>query len=165
MSEQPDKETLLKWAQAQLDANRLQQDANNIERRKQAISLQVIEAAQHLAQEVRLFLHEIRLSREAQQKQAVWQDRVFEDLANRIERLERNQVLMLTENNPQKRTAASQDLEQELGVRKELKKRYGNLNKLERQAAEYGELDVPLKLSNSIEAERERIAELEEKLT
>lgn len=164
MSEQPDKETLLQWAQAQLDANRLQQDANTIERRKQAIALQVIEAAQHLGQEVRLLLHELRLTREAQQKQAIWQDKVFEDIANRIERLERNQVLMLTENNPQKRAAASDELEHELALRKELKRRYRNLNKLQEQAAEYGSLDVPLKLANSIEAERERIAELEEKL-
>lgn len=165
MSEQPDKETLLQWAQAQLDANRLQQDANNIERRRQSIALQVIESAQHLAQEVRLFLHELRQAREAQVKQAIWQDRVFEDIANRIERLERNQVLMLTENNPQKRTEASQGLERELATRQELKKRYRNLSKLQEQAAEYGNVDTPLKLMNAIEAEQERIAELEEKLS
>lgn len=164
MNETPDKETLLLWAQAQLDANRLQQDANTIERRRESIALQVIEAAQHLSQEVRLLMHEIRQWRESLAKQAAWQDRVFEDIANRIERLERNQVLMLTEHSPQKQQDAAAELEAELPIRRELQRRSRNLSKLEEQAANYGSLDVPLKLQNSIEAEKERIAELEEKL-
>lgn len=49
-------------------------------------------------------------------------------------------------------------------LKSQLIRRYNNLNELEEQAANYGAVAVPLELKNQIKAEREAIAELEEKL-
>lgn len=49
-------------------------------------------------------------------------------------------------------------------LKSQLIRRYNNLNELEEQAANYGAAVVPLELKNQIKAEREAIAELEEKL-
>ena len=163
----PDKETLLKWAEAQLDANRIEQSRLNIERRKEQMSLEAIASTEHLKQEVRLLLFEARKMLDYLQKHALKDDAIqdiFEAMADRIERLERNQVLMLTENNPQKRQAASDTLEEELTIRNELKRRRRNLAKLEQRAAGYGALQVPLELQNQIEAEQEKISGLEARL-
>ncbi|MCL4301592.1 MAG: DUF2513 domain-containing protein [Anaerolineae bacterium] len=49
-------------------------------------------------------------------------------------------------------------------LKSQLIRRYNNLNELEEQAANYGAAVVPLELKNQIKAEKEAIAELEEKL-
>lgn len=49
-------------------------------------------------------------------------------------------------------------------LKSQLIRRYNNLNELEEQAANYGAAAVSLELKNLIQAEKEAIAELEEKL-
>lgn len=49
-------------------------------------------------------------------------------------------------------------------LKSQLIRRYNNLNELEEQSANYGAVAVPLELKNQIKAEKEAIAELEEKL-
>lgn len=49
-------------------------------------------------------------------------------------------------------------------LKSQLIRRYNNLNELEEQTANYGAVAVPLELKNQIKAEKEAIAELEEKL-
>jgi hypothetical protein len=73
-------------------------------------------------------------------------------------------VLLLTENNPQKVEQARAELEIELAIKQELRKRQRNLNKLKNRAAEYGAIDVPLPLANQIEAEQEAIERLKSEL-
>jgi len=89
---------------------------------------------------------------------------LFSSVSERIERIERNQVLLLTENNPQKVEQARAELEIELAIKQELRKRQRNLNKLKNKAAEYGTIDVPLDLENKIEAEQEAIERLKSEL-
>jgi len=156
-------ENLLAWAQAQLDRNRLLQDANTLERRRQGIQFQVIEAAASLTQEVRLLIGELRRKQDSQDKQWLWLDKVIEDLANRMDRQERNMALLLTEGNRDDKLDAAQVLENERSIRTQLKKHYKNLNKLNEQAAEHG-TDIPLNLLNKIEAEQAVIAGLEDRL-
>ena len=158
---------LLQVARAQEDANRIEQSKLNIERRKETATLEILSSSQHLSQDVRQLIVEVRQLLDYFRSYALKEDAIrdmFESIAERIERLERNEILLLTENNPQKRVEAAQELEQELATKGQLKRRLRNLNKLLEQAAEYGELDVPLKVRNAIEAEQEKIAELESKL-
>ena len=130
-------------------------------------ALEILSSSQHLAQDVRQLIYEVRQLLDYFRAYALKEDAIrdmFESIAERLERLERNEILLLTENNPEKRTRAAEELEQELASKRELKRRYRNLNKLQEQAAGYGELDVPLKVRNAMEAEQEKIAELESKL-
>ena len=156
-------DNLLAWAQAQLDRNRLLQDANTLERRRQGIQFQVIEAAASLTQEVRLLIGELRRRQDSQDKQWLWLDKVIEDLANRMDRQEHNTMLLLTEGNKEDKLDAAQVLENERSIRTQLKRHYKNLNKLKEQEAEHGG-DVPLNLLNKIEAEQAAIAQLEDQL-
>lgn len=158
-----DNEALLSLARAQVDANRLKQDELNLERRRQAIPLQVIEAAASLSQEIRFFLPEVKKDRETFYKNIIWLDKVYEDLSNRLERLEHLVGLLLVEGNSDRKREAGQELEQEASIRRQISKRRRNLNKLKEQAAEHGS-DVPLGLQNQIEAEEAEITRLEKEL-
>jgi len=139
------------------------QDANTLERRRQGIQFQVIEAAASLTQETRLLLGELRNAQELQAKQWLWLDKVIEDLANRMDRQERNTALLLTEGHKEDKLDAATELENEASIRTQLKRHYRNLNKLNERAAEYGG-DVPLNILNKIEAEQEAINRLEDQL-
>jgi hypothetical protein len=158
---------LLKMARAQEDANRIEQSKLNVERRKETATLEILSSSQHLSQDVRQLIFEVRQLLDYFRAYALKEDAIrdmFESIAERMERMERNDILLLTENNPQKRVEAAEELEQELTIKRQLKRRQRNLNKLLEQAAEYGELDVPLKVRNAIEAEQEKIADLESQL-
>lgn len=48
--------------------------------------------------------------------------------------------------------------------RSQLQRRYRNLQKLKEQLALYGSLEAPLRLLNQIEAEEQKIAEIEARL-
>lgn len=158
-----DNAALLELAKAQVDANRLKQDELNLERRRQAIPLQIIEAAATLSQDFRQLMTEVRQDRKTYKGQFEWIDKIYEDLADRMDRLEHLIGLILIEGSKQEKKDAQQVLDNENSIRRQLKKRYRNLNKLDEQAAGYG-MDIPIQLLNAIEEEKAAIVDLEEKL-
>lgn len=155
---------ILAAAEAQREATRQKQAELNLQSRQQMIALEQIAGTEHLSQDVRQFIKDVGDFLEYLKRQAIWQDRIFEDIANRIDRLESNMLLLLTEHSQQKIETARQELEQEKPTRAELSKRRRNLAKLKQQAANYGAIDVPLVLQNKIEAEELAIEELNQNL-
>lgn len=93
---------------------------------------------------------------EWQKEDARWKERVDEIL-----------LLILTGKGNGNRSRV-EELKQELhreNNQRLLTQEYENLAELEGQAAQYGQMDTPLKLINAIKKSKGRIAELEEKLT
>ena len=158
-----DNTALLELARAQFDANRLKQDELNLERRRQAIPLQLIETAANLLQELRQLMLELKNNREDYRSHSEWVDNIVEDIVNRLERQEYNMTLLLRQGNSDDRLKAAQELEDESSIRAQLKKRHRNLNKLKEREAEYGG-EAPISLINQIEIEENAIKELEQKL-
>lgn len=160
-------ERLSALAKAQEDANRLKQSELNILRRKEQEALNQIEETVKQRHEVQRLINELdtladEISAYTSGQQLIVQE--VRQLKSEIEGLQSNMVLLLTERNPIKVTQAIDELENNLTLKKQLRQHRRNLAQLNEQAAKYGSLDVPLKLQNSIEAEQEKIAELEEKL-
>lgn len=159
-----------KYAKALEEKNRIEQSRLNIDKRKEQLQLDVIASSEHLKQEVRLVISEIREFVCKQIQRDEWQDKMIEELLARIEnieerldRLDHNQIILLA-HNPEKREQARRELEEETQLRSLLKKHIQNLNKLKEQAANYGATNTPLELSNRIEAEEIKVAELQERL-
>lgn len=160
-------EKLSALAQAKEDANRLKQSELNILRRREQIALDDIDQTTKLRYEVKRFIIELKKLADEIVASSLGQKLVLlevRQLKSEMEQLQSNMVLLLTERNPVKITQAIDELDNILTIKKQLKQRRKNLAQLEEQAAKYGSLDVPLKLQNSIEAEQEKIVELEEKL-
>lgn len=161
-------EKLSALAKAQEDANRLKQSELNILRRKEQEALNQIEETVKLRHEVQRLINELDILAEQITGYISGQQLVVQEirqLKREMENLQSNMVLLLTEHNPIKTRQAIDELDNSLTIKKQLRQLYKNLAKLEQQAGKYGSLDVPLKLQNSIEAEQEKIAELEEKLS
>ena len=160
-------ERLSALATAQLDANRLKQSELNILRRKEQEALSQTEETTKLRHEVQRLINEldtladeIAASILAEKLMA----REVGQVKSQMERLESNMVLLLTERNPVKITQAIDQLENSLTLKKQLRQHKKNLEHFQEQAAGYGSLDVPLKLTNQIEAELEKIASIKEQL-
>ncbi|GIK42430.1 MAG: hypothetical protein BroJett011_62630 [Chloroflexota bacterium] len=153
--------------QAQLDANRLKQSELNIKRRQEAAALETISSTEALKQDVRQLIVETRQLLDYLRQSALKDDALqdwFEQLAHRVERLESGMMLVLMGKleSSQVRAAATRIVD-ETGRehRQRLKSQYlRNLAVLEEQAAQYGAGNVPLDLQNQIDAEHERILEL-----
>ena len=87
------------------------------------------------------------------------------ELRQWLERTDDILLILLTEKSPQKVIETRDDLQDIIDLRQEnrkklIKKRIKNLDKLKEQAAEHGSIDVPLSLSNRIEAEQEELNRL-----
>jgi hypothetical protein len=160
-------ETLTAIARAQEDANRLKQSELNLKRRQETAILEQIASTQHLQQDIRELIRENRQLLDYFRNHALKDDAaqdIYENISERMERLERNLLLIFTQNNPKRSQEAQAELEIELAIKTELRKRQRNLNKLQNRAAEYGAIDVPLELQNRIEAEMEAIEKLKGEL-
>lgn len=160
-------ERLSALAQAQLEANKLKQSEINILRRREQIALDDIDETTKLRHEVQR--HIIELDKLANEIAAslLAQKLVgmeIRQLKAEMEQLQGNMVLLLTERNPVKITQAIDELDTILTLKKQLKQHKRNLAQFQEQSAKYGQLDIPVKLINSIEAEQDKIAELEDKL-
>lgn len=160
-------EKLSALATAQLDANRLKQSELNILRRKEQEALNQTEETTKLRYEVQRLINELdKLADEiaasilAEKLMA----REVGQVKAEMEQMQSNMVLLLTERNPVKITQAINELDNIGTLKKQLRQHKRNLGQLQEQAAKYGALDTPLKLTNSIESELEKIAEIEEKL-
>lgn len=160
-------ERLSALAKAQEDANRLKQSELNILRRREQEALDNTDATVKLRHEVQRLIDELDILADEIAAYTSGQQLVVQEvrqLKSEMEQLQSNMVLLLTERNPIKVTQAIEDLENNLTTKKQLRQHRRNLAQLNEQAAKYGSLDVPLKIQNSIEAELETIAELEQKL-
>lgn len=161
-------ERLSALAQAQLEANKLKNSEINILRRREQIALDDIDETTKLRHEVQRHIIELdKLANEIAasllaQKLVIMEIR---QLKNEIEQLQSNTILLLTERNPVKITQAIDELDTILTLKKQLKQHKRNLAQFQEQSAKYGQLDIPVKLINSIEAEQDKIGEIEEKLS
>lgn len=160
-------EKLSALATAQLDANRLKQSELNILRRKEQEALNQTEETTKLRHEVQRLINELdKLADEiaasilAQKLQA----HELGQVKTEMEQMQSNMVLLLTERNPVKITQAINELDNIVTLKKQLRQHKRNLGQLQEQAAKFGQLDIPLKTTNQIEAELEKIVEIEEKL-
>lgn len=160
-------EKLSALAQAQLDANKLKASELNILRRKEQEALSQTEETVKLRYEVQRLINELdKLADEmaasilAEKLMA----REVGQIRSEMESLQSTMILLLTERNPVKVTEAIDELDSILSKKKQLKQHKRNLSHLQEQAAKFGSLDIPLKLANQIEAELEKIAEIEDEL-
>jgi hypothetical protein len=158
---------LAQLIQAQLDANRLKQSELNLRRRQEAMALETISSAEALKQDVRQLIIETRQLLDYLRQSALKDDALqdwFEHLASRIERLESGMMLVLMNklDSPSVRAEAGRtvaDIDRE--HRQRLKSQHlKNLATLKEQAAQFGAGKAPLDLQNQIDAEQERLEEL-----
>jgi len=160
-------EKLSALAQAHQEANRLKQSENNILRRREQIALDDIDQTTKLRYEVqRLILELDKLADEIAasllaQKLVVQEVR---QLKAEMEQMQSNMVLLLTEKSQVRIQEATKELEDVLTLKKQLRQHKKNLAQFKEQAAKYGALDIPLRITNQIEAEQDSIAEIEEQL-
>lgn len=156
---------LSQLAQAQQEANRLKASELNILRRKEQVGLDEREATVKLRAEVGAMILALReLSEEIVAGRLALQliSRRIDELTKQQEQIESNMILLLTEHSPERVRQAAEIAETDLSRRRLIRKYRDNLDKLQEQAAEYGPLDVPLKIQNAIEMIKGKIAEIEE---
>lgn len=169
MTAQPDKEELLKWAEAQLDANRIEQSKLNIERRKEGLQLGLIEAGQNQAQETRLLRGKVQELLEYLQRHALRDDAIqdfHKNISERFETIERGLMLVLMErlDSPQTQAEAQRVVDSlQTTLTSESKKRqlarwYNNLNRLEEKRAAG---DDSIATLNKIDEAKNEITRLE----
>ena len=150
--------------QAQQDANRLKQSEITILRRKEQIGLDEREATVKLRAEVERMVTALReLGEDITANIAADQlsRNKIDRLSSEVGDLEQGFYAVLSRDLAEMRRSKDR-LGQHIDRRKQLQLHYGNLEKLEEQAASYGPLEIPLKVSNQIEALKARIAEIEE---
>lgn len=160
-------ERLSALAKAQEDANRLKQSELNILRRKEQEALNQTEETTKLRHEVQRLINELDTLADEITASILAEKLMAREVGQikaEMEQLQSNMVLLLTERNPVRVTQAIDELDNILTLKKQLRQHKKNLGHFQEQAAKYGELDIPLKLQNSIGAELEKIAEIEERL-
>lgn len=147
------------YARAQEAANQIEQRKLQALLRRENIFLAIVETTQQLTSDVRELLQCMRERNLADDAVREF----FIELSEQIERLERNQVLLLTEHNQSGIARAIEDTVGNAAQRKLMRQYLKNLAHLREQAAIYG-TDVPLELVNKIERTLEDIERLKKEM-
>jgi hypothetical protein len=156
-------EVLRQQVKADEDSNRLKQAELNVLRRREQLSLDERDATVKLRNEVERLVLELRaLSEEisASISSEVLLSKKVEKLADELADVERGLYSVLSRDIAEMRRNKTR-IGEHLERKEELKQHYLNLQKLQSQAAQYGELNAPLHILNAIEAEKRIIGEIE----
>lgn len=157
-------EILKAQVKADEEANRLKQSEINLLKRREQFSIDEREATVKLRAEVERLVLELReLSEEIAGSISGGQllGRKIEILQQEMADIERGLYAVLSRDLAEMRRSRGQ-LGNHIERREEKLTHQRNLEKLQLQAAQYGPLDVPLKIQNAIEAEKQKLKEIEE---
>lgn len=147
---------------AQEDANRLKTAEINVLRRREQLSLDERDATVKLRAEVERLISELRnLSEEisASTSLGMLLAKRVDKLADELADVEQGLYSVLSRDMAEMRRSKTR-LGGHIEGKEELKTHYRNLARLKDQAAQYG-IDVPLHITNAIDAEERAIEELE----
>lgn len=153
-------EKLSNYAQAQDAANRIEQRRLDAILRREQLFLETIKKIETLDEDVRKLL---RSMRERCMVDDTLRNFIIE-LSEQIERLERNQILLLTEHSQNTIREAISETIGTAHQRSLLRQYIKNLDYLQQQAAFYGPTKIPLEIANNIEATIEDIETLKREM-